>query len=56
MARAVLEGVAFGMRDSIEIMRGMGIPINEVRISGVVQGVLYGGKLWQIYVEFLWSY
>ncbi len=34
MARAVLEGVAFGMRDSIEIMRGMGIPINEVRISG----------------------
>jgi xylulokinase len=34
MARAVLEGVAFGMRGSIEIMRGMGIPINEVRISG----------------------
>lgn len=34
MARAVLEGVAFGMRDSVEIMKGMGIPINEVRISG----------------------
>ncbi|MGC8737068.1 MAG: xylulokinase [Candidatus Hydrogenedens sp.] len=34
MARAVMEGVAFGMRDSVEIMRGMGIPINEVRISG----------------------
>jgi len=34
MSRAVLEGVAFGMRDSVEIMKGMGIPINEVRISG----------------------
>lgn len=34
MARAVLEGVAFGMRDSIEIIRGMGIPVSEVRASG----------------------
>ncbi len=34
MARAVLEGVSFGMRDSVEIMKEMGIPISEVRISG----------------------
>ncbi|HPO16888.1 MAG TPA: xylulokinase [Candidatus Hydrogenedentes bacterium] len=34
MARAVLEGVAFGMRDSLEIMRGMGITTSEVRASG----------------------
>ncbi len=34
MARAVLEGVAFGMRDSLEIMRGMGIVTSEVRASG----------------------
>lgn len=34
MARAVLEGVAFGMRDSFEIIRGMGIPLSEVRTSG----------------------
>jgi xylulokinase len=34
MARAVLEGVAYGMRDSIEIIRGMGIPVTEVRASG----------------------
>lgn len=34
MARAVLEGVAFGMRDSVEIIRGMGIPVEEVRMSG----------------------
>lgn len=34
MARAILEGVAFGMRDSVEIMKGMGIPITQMRISG----------------------
>jgi xylulokinase len=34
MARAVLEGVAFGMRDSIEIIREMGIAVSEVRASG----------------------
>lgn len=34
MARAVLEGVAFGMRDSLEIIRGMGVPIRQVRASG----------------------
>lgn len=34
MARAILEGVAFGMRDSVEIMKGMGIPISQIRISG----------------------
>ena len=34
MARAVLEGVAFGMRDSLEIIREMGVPIAQVRASG----------------------
>ncbi len=34
MARAVLEGVAFAMRDSLEIMREMGVPISQVRASG----------------------
>ncbi len=34
MARAVLEGVAYGMRDSLEIIRGMGIGVSEVRASG----------------------
>ncbi|MBX7256525.1 MAG: xylulokinase [Candidatus Hydrogenedentes bacterium] len=34
MARAVLEGVAFAMRDSLEIMREMGVPIKQVRASG----------------------
>jgi len=43
VARAILEGVAFGMRDSLEIVKGMGVPIAQVRASG-------GGarsKLWR---------
>jgi len=35
LTRAVLEGVAFGLRDCFELMRGMGLkPVEEVRISG----------------------
>lgn len=35
MTRAVLEGVAFGLRDSFELMKGAGLPqINQVRVSG----------------------
>jgi len=34
VARAILEGVAYGMRDSLEIIKGMGVPITEVRASG----------------------
>lgn len=34
MARAVLEGVAFGMRDSLEIIREMGVTVSEIRASG----------------------
>jgi len=33
-ARAILEGVAFGLRDSFEIMREMRLPITQVRASG----------------------
>src|SRR5437762_12953152 len=34
MIRAVLEGVTFGMRDALEIMKEMGIAITQVRASG----------------------
>ena len=34
MIRALMEGVTYGMRDAIEIMRGMDIPISQVRASG----------------------
>jgi xylulokinase len=34
MARAVLEGAAYGLRDSLEIMKAMGISIGNVRAAG----------------------
>jgi xylulokinase len=34
LIRSLLEGVTFGMRDALEIMRGMGIDVNQVRASG----------------------
>lgn len=34
VARAVLEGVAYGLRDSMGIMEEMGLPIRQVRASG----------------------
>ena len=34
LTRAVLEGVAYGLRDSLGLMRNLGIPIDEVRVSG----------------------
>ena len=34
LARAVMEGVCYGLRDSLEIIREMGLPVNEVRNTG----------------------
>jgi xylulokinase len=34
MTRAVLEGVAFGLRDSLQLMRALGMPLTQVRASG----------------------
>jgi xylulokinase len=34
LVRAVLEGVSFGLRDSLELVRGLGVPIEQVRASG----------------------
>ena len=34
LARAVMEGVAFGLRDSFEIIEEMGVSITQVRASG----------------------
>ncbi|MGB9857538.1 MAG: xylulokinase [Dictyoglomaceae bacterium] len=32
--RSVLEGVAFGLRDSLELIKSLGIEIKEIRVSG----------------------
>jgi xylulokinase len=35
LTRAVLEGVAFGLRDSLELMRGLGVPVSgAIRATG----------------------
>jgi xylulokinase len=34
VVRAIMEGVAFGLRDSIEIIRALRVPIEEIRITG----------------------
>jgi xylulokinase len=34
LARAVVEGITFGLRDSLELVKGLGIRIDEVRAVG----------------------
>lgn len=34
LSRAVLEGVSYGLLDSLELMRGLGLTIEQVRVSG----------------------
>jgi xylulokinase len=34
MTRAVMEGVIFSLRDSLEIMRGLGVPVEDIRATG----------------------
>jgi xylulokinase len=34
MTRAVMEGVIFSLRDSLDIMRGLGVPVEDVRATG----------------------
>src|SRR3954463_5618730 len=34
LVRSLLEGVTYGMRDALEIMKNMGVPVAQVRASG----------------------
>ena len=34
LVRSVLEGVSYGLRDSLELIKGLGVPIEQVRASG----------------------
>jgi xylulokinase len=34
LVRAVLEGVAFGLRDSLDLLRGLGVDVTLARVSG----------------------
>ncbi len=54
MIRSILEGVAFSLRDSIEIFRELEIPVEQIRVSGggsrsflwrQIQADIYGKQL-----------
>ena len=34
LARAIMEGVTYSMRDSLEIIKEMGVPVRQIRVSG----------------------
>ncbi len=34
MARSVMEGVAMSLRESLEIIKQLGVPVKEIRVSG----------------------
>lgn len=34
MVRAIMEGVAYAMRDSLDIITGLGVPVRQIRASG----------------------
>lgn len=60
MARSVMEGATYAMRDSMELAKGMDIPIKEIRLSGggarsefwrQMQADIYGQKVVTINAE-----
>lgn len=57
LARAIIEGITFAMRDCLEVMRGLGVQAKEIRLSGgaarsevwrQLQADIYGQKVTQI--------
>jgi len=60
MIRAIMEGVAYSMRDSLEIIRGLDVPVKQIRASGggsrsplwrQVQSDVFGQKVHTIQSE-----
>ncbi len=60
LARSVIEGATYAMRDSLEIIKGMDIPVREIRLSGggarsefwrQMQADVYGHKVVTINAE-----
>lgn len=60
LVRSILEGVIYAMRDSLEIMRGSGIPVNQIRLCGggaksplwrQLQADIYGQPVYTLNIE-----
>jgi len=56
MARAVMEGATYAMRDSLEIIQGMGVPVTEIRVSGGgARSRFWRGLQADIYRQAVWT-
>ena len=44
LIRAVMEGVTYSMRDSLEIIEGLGVPVRQIRASGGGSRSACGGR------------
>ncbi len=60
VVRAILEGVAFSLRDTLEIFKEMNVPVNEIRLGGggarsrlwrQVQAAIYGREVRTVEAE-----
>ena len=60
MIRSVMEGATFAMRDSLEIIKDMGVSVRQIRVSGggarspfwrQLQADVYGHKVFTINAE-----
>jgi len=60
LVRSIMEGVAYGMRDSLEIIKSLGVRIDQIRASGggarsslwrQIQADVYGAELVTINVD-----
>ncbi len=56
MARAVMEGATYAMRDCLEIIRGMGVPVEEVRVAGGgARSAVWRGLQADVYKHPVWT-
>ncbi|MEM9826420.1 MAG: xylulokinase [Planctomycetota bacterium] len=60
MTRAVMEGITFALRDSLEIIRDLNVPVKQIRVSGggstnplwrQMQADVFGQKVTKLAVE-----
>jgi len=56
MARAVMEGATYAMRDCLQIIQGMGVPVTEIRVSGGgARSRFWRGLQADIYHQAVWT-
>ncbi|HUU12044.1 MAG TPA: xylulokinase [Phycisphaerae bacterium] len=56
MARAVIEGATYAMRDCLGIIQGMGVPVTEIRVSGGgAKSAFWRGLQADVYRQSVWT-